>query len=200
MPRLKSVERERILSDSRQRLLTAAAGEFARMGYEAANINQISLKAGFAKGTVYNYFSSKAQVMSELVDLIAEKHCEFVTRQVRLESDPRRRLEAFYQAGFAFAAENPALASVMVTTLHGPVSELKAHIYRACLPLFRLLSQDILEPGIELELFCPVDREATVLLLMTLYFGSLAQTDQVGKSWLDHRHVSNFALSALRQV
>ena len=63
--------------------------------------------------------------------------------------------------------------------------------------MFRLLSQDILEQGIEMELFHPVDREATVLLLMTLYLGSIAQADQEGKIWLDHRQVSYFALSVL---
>lgn len=199
MSRPKSAEREQFLSDTRRRLFNAAAEEFARLGYKTANINAISIKAGFAKGTVYNYFSNKAQLMSELVENIAEDHCEFVTSQVNLESDPRRRLERFYQAGFTFAAENPALARVMVTIMNGPHDEFKAQMYRACLPLFRLLSQVILEPGIELELFRPVDREATVLLLMTLYFGSLAQADPAGKSWLDHRQVSYFALSALHQ-
>jgi hypothetical protein len=32
---------------------------------------------------------------------------------------------------------------------------------------------------------------------MTLYMGSIAQSDQKGFTWLDHRQVSFFALSAL---
>jgi hypothetical protein len=88
----------------------------------------------------------------------------------------------------------------MATTWNGPLAEFKEQIVRACLPLFRLLSQDILDKGIEIELFHPVDREATVLLLMTLYLGSIAQADPAGKIWLDHRQVSYFALSALCQV
>jgi AcrR family transcriptional regulator len=197
MPRYKAVEREEILNSTRRRLLESAAEEFARCGYSLANINRISELAGFARGTVYNYFSSKSQLMSELIVQIADNHCEFITGQVRQERDPRRRLERFYQAGFEFVAQYPTRARLLGITLNGPEAEFKEQLYRANLPLFRLLSQDILDPGIEMELFHPVDREATVLLLMTLYLGSLAQADQAGKIWLDHRQVSYFALSAL---
>ena len=197
MPRYKAAERDQILSSTRQRLLEAAALEFASYGYGQANINHISETAGFARGTVYNYFSSKAQLMSELIAQIAGDHCEFITGQVYQEHDPRRRLERFYQAGFEFVARSPHQARLMTTTLNGPHVEFKEQFYRENLPLFRLLSQEILEQGIEMELFHPVDREATVLLLMTLYLGSIAQADRAGKIWLDHRQVSYFALSAL---
>jgi AcrR family transcriptional regulator len=198
MPRHKSVNREQILSSTRSRLLQAAVEEFARCGYSAANINRISEAAGFARGTIYNYFSSKAQLMSELIEQIAEDQCEFITAQVYQEPDPRRRLERFYQAGFEFAAQRPAQVRLMATTLNGAQAEFREQMVRGNLPLFRLLSQDILEKGIEQELFRPLDREATVLLLMTLYLGSLAQADLTGKIWLDHRQVSYFASSALR--
>jgi AcrR family transcriptional regulator len=197
MSRYKAGEREKILSSTRRRLLDAAVEEFARCGYSLANINLISVSAGFARGTVYNYFSSKTQLMSELIAQIADDHCEFIAGQVRLERDPRRRLERFYQAGFEFVALHPAQARLMGITLNGPQIEFKEQLYRANLPLYRLLGQEILEPGIEMELFHPVDREATVLLLMTLYLGSIAQADQAGRIWLDHRQVSYFAMSAL---
>lgn len=197
MPRHKAGEREQILSSTRRRLLKSAAEEFSRCGYSQANINRISEAAGYARGTVYNYFSSKSRLMSELIVQIADDHCEFIAAQVHQERDPRRRLERFFQAGFEFVAQRPAQARLLGITLNGPQAEFKEQLYRANLPLFRLLSQDILELGIEMELFHPVDREATVLLLMTLYLGSIALADQAGKIWLDHRQVSYFALSAL---
>ena len=198
MPRHKSMDRDQILNSTRSRLMEAAVEEFARCGFSQANINRISEAAGFARGTIYNYFSSKAQLMAELIEQVAEQNCEFITAQVYQEHDPRRRLERFYQAGFEFVAQHPAQARLIATTLNGAQAEFKEQMVRANLPLFRLLSQDILEQGIELELFRPLDREATVLVLMTLYLGSLAQADLTGKIWLDHRQVSYFAMSALR--
>jgi len=74
MPRHKDAEREQVMSQTRQLLLEAAAEEFAREGYAGANINRISRAAGFAKGTIYNYFSSKRALMLALIDAIAETH------------------------------------------------------------------------------------------------------------------------------
>jgi len=63
MPRYKESERVQIKFDTRQLLLQAATEVFARDGYEKANINRISKTAGFAKGTIYNYFESKRALM-----------------------------------------------------------------------------------------------------------------------------------------
>jgi AcrR family transcriptional regulator len=60
MPRYKESERQQAQSETRQLLVQAAIQEFARQGYERANINHISRAAGFAKGTIYNYFSRPA--------------------------------------------------------------------------------------------------------------------------------------------
>lgn len=63
MARISAEEKARV----RVSLIRTAAEHFAREGYEGASINRISLAAGFAKGTVYNYFSSKAALLAEVL-------------------------------------------------------------------------------------------------------------------------------------
>lgn len=53
---------------TRARLIAAAAQEFARAGFERANIDGISLAAGYAKGTIYNYFPSKEELFLAVVE------------------------------------------------------------------------------------------------------------------------------------
>jgi AcrR family transcriptional regulator len=53
---------------TRARLLTAAAEEFARAGFERANVDAISLAAGYSKGTIYNYFPSKDELFLAVVE------------------------------------------------------------------------------------------------------------------------------------
>jgi len=53
--------------EHRQRLLDAAATEFAAKGLDGARIDDISLSAGLAKGTIYNYFDSKLDVFRAVV-------------------------------------------------------------------------------------------------------------------------------------
>ena len=51
---------------TRKSLIKTATKEFARKGYARTNINEISLKAGYGKGTVYNYFKDKFNIETDV--------------------------------------------------------------------------------------------------------------------------------------
>jgi AcrR family transcriptional regulator len=197
MPRHKESERNQIQSETRQRLLEAAAAEFAREGYVGANINRISKEAGFAKGTIYNYFDSKRSLMLAVIDQVARLHLAFIEGPVREETDPARRLERFFESGFAFVTAHLAQARAMINTLYGPEDEFKEHMYTAYQPMFQLVSRDILSPGIAQGCFRQVDPASTAVLLMTIYLGTGSQVREDGHLWLDPGQVSAFALQAL---
>jgi AcrR family transcriptional regulator len=198
MARHKEAERETVLSETRRRLLEAATTEFAREGYDGANINRISKAAGFAKGTIYNYFPSKRGLMLALIDEVSESHIDFVLEQVQEEGDPGHRLERFFEAGFAFISDHLAQARVMINTLYGPDVEFKAHMYQAYQPLFQFVGNDIIAAGISRGVLREVDPDATAALLMTIYLGAGSQVDEDGRAWLDPSQVAAFALHALR--
>jgi len=63
MARIRPEQKEKV----RRRLLEAAAEDFAENGLQGAAIDRISLAAGLAKGTVYNYFESKEQLFAEVL-------------------------------------------------------------------------------------------------------------------------------------
>ena len=119
MPRHKESDRESIMVETRTLLLQAATEEFAREGFENANINHISQNAGFAKGTIYNYFESKRSLMLALIDEIAANHLHYMQSQVLEESDPARRMERFFLAGFTWVTENLPQGRILFTTLNG---------------------------------------------------------------------------------
>jgi AcrR family transcriptional regulator len=197
MPRPKDSERDQVKRDTRQLLLQAASEEFARHGYDGANVNRISRAAGFAKGTIYNYFPSKRALMEALIDTIAERHLGYVVGEVGKESDPRRRLERFFEAGFAFVVENLAQARVLITNIYGPDDAFKVHMYAAYRPMFEFVGQEIIAAGIAEGMFRQVEVEATSSLLMTIYLGTASQVDDQGRTFLDPQQVASFALHAL---
>ena len=199
MPRLRSDVKEQVMSETRQRLLEAAAGEFASEGYAGANINRISKVAGFAKGTVYNYFPSKRALMLALIDKVAAAHIDFILQQVEPKEDPTQRLECFFSAGFAFVERHPTQAQVIITAIYGPDDEFKQRVYQAYARLFTLLIQDIVGVGVALGDFRPTDPDLTAALLMTIYLGSCSQLDANGRIWLDPHQVVDFILEGLRQ-
>lgn len=197
-PRQKESERERFKSETKARLIQAAADEIAREGYNGANINRISREAGFAKGTIYNYFPSKRELMAGLIDDFAEKHYAWIAEQVTLEEDPVRRMEIFFQSGFSFVKENFSQAWVMLLTIFGPDEQFKQLAYEKYQPLLSLVSQEILAYGIDLGEFRPMDAENVAKLVMTFYLGTASSVDAQGRFWLDPLEVARFVIHGLK--
>jgi AcrR family transcriptional regulator len=198
-PRYKRSEREDLMSETRQQLLEAAAQAFAGEGYNGANVNSVSQAAGFAKGTIYNYFHSKRALMLALISETAAAHFDYVAEQVQQASDPVRRLEAFFEAGFAWVVENSARARTMFITLNGPDVEFRTHMFEAYQPMFQLVAAEIIAPGIEEGPFRPVDPVSTAGLLMTIYLGTASQWDEQGQPWVRPAMVADFVLNGLRK-
>jgi len=59
-------ERERHLR--RQEILEAARAVFSARGYEGATLDEVAREAEFAKGTLYSYFDSKADLFAALAE------------------------------------------------------------------------------------------------------------------------------------
>jgi AcrR family transcriptional regulator len=85
-------------ADQRRAALIDAAGKlFVEKGYEAATMDEIAAAANFAKGTLYHYFSNKA----ELLQVLREGFESEVMKRIRLrvdkchEDDWRGRIKAW---------------------------------------------------------------------------------------------------------
>ncbi len=198
MPRYKEEDRSASRLSTRNRLLEAATQEFAQLGFAKANIDTISKAAGFAKGTIYNYFPSKRALMMALIEHIAEHHLSFVATRVTKESKCDDRLHQFFLAGFAFVEEFLSEGLVMVNNLYGPDQEFKQEMYAAYQPMFSLVADEIIAYGIEQGQFRPVEAFPMAGLLMTIYLGSASQLNEQGKPWLPASFVSEFTLHALK--
>jgi AcrR family transcriptional regulator len=97
---------------TRARLLAAAAEEFGRVGLARANVDAISLAAGYAKGTIYNYFPSKEELFLAVVE-------EAVAQATAAGSAPTEapaweRLAATLAGFCAWAREHDPFARVLV--------------------------------------------------------------------------------------
>ncbi|MGO9606399.1 MAG: TetR/AcrR family transcriptional regulator [Candidatus Binataceae bacterium] len=58
-------------AERRREILMGAARAFAHGGYDATNMDQIARECGLAKGHIYHYFRSKAEIFTEIrIDLV----------------------------------------------------------------------------------------------------------------------------------
>jgi AcrR family transcriptional regulator len=200
VPRHKDRERDEVMSETRRLLLEAATAEFAREGYNGANINRISRAAGFAKGTIYNYFASKRALMLALIDSIAATHFESIAAPVREEEDVARRLARFFRAGAEWIVDHLAQGQVMLTVLNGPDAEFKMRMAQGYQPMHQLIAGEILVPGMEQGVFRRVDPDGAAGLLMTLYLGIGSTVDERGRARLSPAWIAEFVMDGLRRV
>lgn len=185
---------------SRQRLLDAAAMEFSQKGFNGANINEISLAAGLAKGTIYNYFESKHALMLALIAYAGELHVDYIRDKVLEVEDPKIRLDRFFNAGFDYVETNPVQARFLLTSLYSPDSEVTQAMYLVYQPLFLFVSEEIITPGINRGIFRKVNEIEVATLLMTIYLGTASNVDLNGKVYMNPQKVADFAFCALQRI
>ncbi|MBD0383379.1 TetR/AcrR family transcriptional regulator [Paenibacillus sedimenti] len=65
------MNREEKKRATRQKIIDCALELFAENGYEATTVHQITERAGVAKGTFFNYFENKEEVLCDLQLFIA---------------------------------------------------------------------------------------------------------------------------------
>jgi AcrR family transcriptional regulator len=199
MARLANAQKEKIKSSTRKKLLDSATTEFANKGFSGANINHISIDAGYATGTVYNYFPSKRALILALIDEIGTHHTAFILDKVMAESHPTERVKAFFEAGFRFVEAYPKEAQVAINAVYGFDSEFKARIYQAYQTLFEMLFKNIIEYGVSRGEFKPINSDTATALLMSLYLGGSSLYNPNGGVWFDADRVTAFVMDGLRQ-
>ena len=67
MPRTEE-QFEQIRKEKKKLIMDVALELFASNGFHATSISQITKKAGVSKGLVYNYFESKSDILTEVID------------------------------------------------------------------------------------------------------------------------------------
>jgi TetR/AcrR family transcriptional regulator, repressor of fatR-cypB operon len=82
--KLSRKEKERLFR--RATIMDAAVGFFAQKGYRDTTLDEIAVTAEFGKGTIYNYFKSKEDIYSAIIDDVSNNLYE-ITQQANQSSD-----------------------------------------------------------------------------------------------------------------
>jgi len=172
--------REEKKAESRKRILESAREVFFRDGFMQANLDEVAEKAGVAKGTLYRYFESKAELY---VAVLALNGAIFLEK-MRATLDPAlsppdqlRRTSRFYFQHYVdnqdyfqifWAIENQAVIGELPPGVLGEV----AGLWEQCVQVVA----ETIERGIKEECFAACDSWELANLLWTLVNG-LIQTE-----------------------
>ncbi|MCO4745395.1 MAG: TetR/AcrR family transcriptional regulator [Proteobacteria bacterium] len=118
----------------RAKLLASAAQHFAERGLGGANINQISLDAGYAKGTVYNYFDSKEQLFATVLALGTDETVRRY-RSRAVEGSARAHLLAIAEEDARLVREHEAFMRTLLREMMSPLPSTRVLVEASLRPL-----------------------------------------------------------------
>ena len=93
----------------RERILKAAGVLFAAHGYRKTSVEDIAGAAGVAKGTVYLYFSNKAELLLHVIALQKRQYLERLAPAFDLALPPVQRLRTLIRLAIQVGHELPLI-------------------------------------------------------------------------------------------
>jgi AcrR family transcriptional regulator len=98
-----------------QEIMVAARELFTLKGFHNTTLEEIASHAGFGKGTIYNYFSSKEELFYGIIDRLAEDTFTVAQAAVRASGgNAREQLAAYADAMISHARENAHLFNLIM--------------------------------------------------------------------------------------
>ncbi|HIX61594.1 MAG TPA: TetR/AcrR family transcriptional regulator [Candidatus Halomonas stercoripullorum] len=102
------------LQDNRSRILEAARTLVSEGGWREAQVASVAAAAGFATGTVYRYFPSKAELFAEVLTRVSQREVDVLTAVAEEDVAASTRLHDAVATFVKRAMRNPRLAYALI--------------------------------------------------------------------------------------
>ena len=111
-------------------ILEGALKVFGAKGFEATTISAISKAANVSEATLYEYFSSKEEVLFAIPKLYTQKELDRLAQVIPYIHGPKEKIRVIIQAYLEFYEKNPLYTSVALLTLKGNRNFIKSDAYQ----------------------------------------------------------------------
>jgi len=103
--------------EKQQRIRDCAAELFAARGFDATSAADIAAEGGFSKALIYHYFSSKEEILQDLLEAHMDALHAAVETSLHEGDEPRTRLRAFVRAHMRLYATARAKHLLLINEL-----------------------------------------------------------------------------------
>jgi len=164
----------------REQILRAAMDVISRQSLHEFKMIEIARKAGVGKGTLYEYFASKDELVIGSFELFMRDFDEHLQTQLADIADPVRRIESYVKCCFDFFAREHARLEVLTDFWSASVAPRGgkpmlpgvAGVYSQAIDYLATIIRD----GIAQGAFRKVDDRATAALLLAAMDGLMFQS------------------------
>lgn len=99
--------------ETRRRLFAAAGKVVGEFGYAEASVSRITAGAGVAQGTFYNHFTSRQELLDQLLPTIGDEMLAFIESRVPAGAGDAQKDVARCEAFFAFLKDCPGYLRIL---------------------------------------------------------------------------------------
>jgi len=164
------------MDDKKERLFKVAKELFFEFGYKKTSVNDITSKAGVAKGTFYIYFKSKADVFALIWSKTLEKEIQRFISSVSGMKDSKEKLRAFISGAFNITQNEESYAGKIISRRNDflyAMEEITQHVPQTIISEKKFLNDmiiNILKDGIDSGEFRVLDIEKTGGVIHSMMF------------------------------
>jgi len=114
----------------RRKIVASATELFITQGYRKTNVDEIARRAGVAKGTVYLYFKTKAEILLHAIVEEKRRYFEIVKPILGPDVPPDSRLREYLKLVFVMATRMPLVSKLMSgdREIYSVFDELMGHV------------------------------------------------------------------------
>lgn len=179
----------------REEISLKALSVFAKNGFEATSISQLANAVGMSKGTLYEYFASKDDLIITSLSSWVEQMTVGAEQLILGISDPEEKLRTFVQASMAMLDEDPQAIQLMLSATQYLLKDdnvEKLQFLQEATDRFRADITNILLEGVSQHIFRPEIAKNANKIAINL----LAYLDGIGM----HYHLSSHLFNLHEQI
>ncbi len=184
---------EQMREATRARIIGVAASEFARLGFDQANINTIAEQAGIGKGTIYLYFENKRDLFLAMLRSIAQEHLATIRTALAADGSIQQRLERLFRAFAHLAEEESDSFNVSMSALYGVNRAFQAEATKLLRDYMAVIALMLEQSQARGEIRCP-NIETAALMVLSLTESYVLSARVLGQS--EHEIVRQAGLIA----
>jgi AcrR family transcriptional regulator len=168
-------KREQLRGERRRQIVKAALAVFSEKGFNTANVSDVAARAGVSQGTIYWYFESKEELLTQALRSFFDDFGQGTVSALAQCPTATEKLHALGRAMVDFAAEAGGLFTLFLEYwASSPRHAAAGQLWTSVLAGYKDLVVGIMEEGVRNGEFEPVDAESLVWAMMAAYDGLAA--------------------------
>ncbi len=156
----KAERKEREFNLRRAEILEQAEKIFAAKGYHNTTVAEIAGASGFAVGTLYQFFESKAQLYTVMLTEKLNRMYSGIREAVAVEADTIQKIECLVASQFRFIENNAEFFSIFIRGDHLSLSEGSAALRKRMVADYAVhvsFTEEVLRDGIRAGILKEMD-------------------------------------------